>query len=83
MRQRRDWVQGIAEDVKVIVERTDRGTLIITFDMSPETEAELTAYAESQLIDLDTLLRDVQNEALVKRTGKAPEFLRSWRKTLN
>ena len=83
LRVRRDTVRKAIKDVQFHVERTDKGTLIITFDMSPESHAVLSAYAEAQGIDLDTLMQDAQKEALVKRLAHMPELKRSWWSVLN
>ena len=59
-------VKAVGEDLKIIVTKNERGNLVITWDMSPATEAALTAAAEAQDCDLDELLMDAQQMALVK-----------------
>ena len=62
----REAIKAVGEDLVIKVTKNERGNMVITWDMSPETEAALTAAAEAQDCDLDELLQDAQQMALVK-----------------
>ena len=72
-RTRKDWVKQTLEDhiedIRVYVVPTDYGTIKITWDWSADTEELFAAYAASQLIDIDTLLEDVNQEVMARRVA--------------
>ena len=73
-RERRDFVRDMVEkDVQVIVEQTVWGTLRITWEMSPETDAALKAWCQERGYSLDDMLQDLNKEALAKASRDAKE----------
>ena len=66
-KERRDYLQRlVAEDVVITVEETAWGTIKITYDMAPETNAALEVWCADRGYSLDDFLQDVNTEALAK-----------------
>ena len=58
--------EDIINDVQVLVSRAENGNLIITFDMSPETEAVLELYCQNKGFTLDDYQQDLIAEVMAK-----------------
>ena len=70
--------EDIINDVKVLVTRTPTGNLVITFDMSPETEAVLELYCQNKGFTLDDYQQDLIAEVMAKH-GRTGEVVNEWR----
>ena len=69
--------EDIINDVKVLVTRNKAGNLIITFDMSPETEAVLELYCQNKGFTLGDYQQDLVAEVMAKH-GMSGEVVNQW-----
>ena len=69
--------EDIIDDVKILINRTPTGNLIIAFNMSPETKAVLELYCQSKGFTLDDYQQDLVAEVMAKH-GAHGELVNSW-----
>ena len=70
-RTREQMLKGLLDDVNIIFEPTDYGTMKITYNFGKEAYTAMEAWAAREHTNVADILQELNQQAILKRTAEA------------